>query len=379
MFIQVSQKLISYALSHVAAAVSSKSVIPILTGIKLQASDSGITFTACNSDIMLRYEIPINLPDVNVHKPGTIVIPARYFIDIIRGLTNGLVDITTEENLRVRIQSGKAMYHLSGMDPDEYPPMSAANQKETLHFSNKLLKRWVKQVSFAVSSSETRPVLTGVSCRFVEDQLTMIATDGIRLASRTAVIDEPLNEFSISQVVIPGKHLLEYSKMLQNEEATTSISFWANKIQLKSDQLTMQLSRLEGIFPSLDKITPTRYATEMTVDSLSFLHALERVSLLSGKDHVIKLQTSTSNNSNSIELSSKTAEVGDVMEEVLLETFLGESITLFFNGRYMIDIMRSVDCERVALRFTGKWAPIIVQPIDSPASFYILTPIRSNQ
>lgn len=299
MLVKVSHPLLNQALQHVAYAVSSKSVNPILSGIKLQASREGITLTACSGDFQLQYEIAPEEAQAIVHQAGIIVIPARYFIDIVRHLPAGLVTVEMQKPLRICMYSGPAIYHLSGMEPDEFPHMTDMCQRDTVHFPNKELKKWIKQVSFAVSTSETRPVLTGVACTFEGNRLTLLATDGIRMASRSAAIRNTFTEPS-SHVIIPGKQLVAYAKMLPDDESTTSISLTSSSIRFMTNQLSMQVS------------------------------------------------------------------------------LIGDPLTVFFNGKYMIDILRSIDCEQVCLRFSGKRKPIIIQPADSLTSLYILTPILSD-
>lgn len=375
MLIKVSQPLLNHALQQIAHAVPAKSVIPILSGIKLEVELDGITLTACNGSMMLQCKIPLSENHVIVHLIGSAVIPARYFIDIIRNLTADLITLTIDQNLSISIQSGNAMYRLNGMDPEQFPQMADDfDNQDNIQLPNLLLKKWIKQVSFAASLSETRPVLTGVSCQFDHNEFKMLATDGVRLASRKTALNHSFTERH-AHIIVPGKNLINYAKILNDEEASTDVTIAGNRILFKSNNLMMQSSLLEGTYPSIDKITRISYTTEIAVNSSRFLPALERVTLLAEKDNIVKLHLSSE---NTAQLSSKTAEVGDAIEEVSLEEINGDQLTIFFNGKYMIDIMRAADSGKVLLRFSGKWSPIIVQPADNLTALYVLTPIRSN-
>lgn len=237
-----------------------------------------------------------------------------------------------------------------------------------------MLKKWIKQVSFAASSSETRPVLTGVSCHFDHNEFKMLATDGIRLASRKTALNHSFTERH-AHIIVPGNNLINYAKILNDEDAVTVVTIAGNRILFKSKNLMMQSSLIEGTYPSIDKITPNSCTTEITVNSSRFLHALERVSLMAEKNNIVKLHLTSE---KTAQLFTKTAEVGDVIEDVSLEEINGDQLTIFFNGKYMIDIMRAIDSRQVLLRFSGKWSPIIVQPADNLTALYVLTPIRSN-
>jgi DNA polymerase-3 subunit beta len=374
MLIKVSQPLLNNALQQIAHAVPAKSLIPILSGMKLEAELDGITLTACNGDMMLKCKIPSSVNQVIIHETGSTVIPARYLIDIIRNLPVDLITLTIDQNPRISIQSGNAMFHLNGMDPEQFPQMADFDNQDRVQFPNHLLKKWIKQVSFAASSSETRPVLTGVSCQFDRNEFKLLATDGVRLASRTAAVNQTFTERH-AHVIVPGKNLINYAKILNDEEDVTVVTIAGSRILFKSNNFMMQSSLLEGTYPMIDKITRNSYTTEMTVNSSRFMHALERVTLMAEKNNIVKLQL---NPENTAQLSSKTAEVGDAIEEFSLEEVHGDPLTIFFNGKYMIDIMRAVDSGQVLLRFSGKWNPIIVQPADNLTALYVLTPIRSN-
>lgn len=374
LLVEVSQQILLKALQSISSAVSAQSLIPILSGIKVEAVAGGLSLTAGKTDMMLQYTIPSDKDHLIFHRHGSIVIPARYFIEIIRNLQSGLLSIESAEDLKVVIRGGKAIYHLCGMNAEEFPSLAKINGAQSLRFQNGPLKKMIRQVSFATASSPSRPALTGVSCLFDEKQVKLVATDGIRLASRITPIEDNA-QMALPLVIIPGKQLADFSKMLSNEHDTTDISIDNNMILFKTKNLIMQSSLIEGSFPSTDKLKPASYSTEITLESLPFLHALERVSLLSDDNNVIKLSLSSQ---NIMELSSKTAAVGNVVEEVDVESSNGDSITIFFNGQYMIDIMSAIDCRNIVLGFNGKWSPIIVLPIDSPDSLYIVTPIRAR-
>ncbi|WP_171693291.1 DNA polymerase III subunit beta [Paenibacillus germinis] len=374
MFVEVSQKLLSNALQYVTNAVPARSIIPILSGIKLKVGPCGMTLTAGTIDMMLQYEIPYEKDHMSVHESGSMVIPARLFTEIIRNLPIGLVTLETKKGLNVVIRSGKAAYHLSGMDPEVYPQISNFEYSQMISLPNDQFRKIIKQVCFAISSSDSRPVLTGVSCQFDNENLRLVATDGIRLASRVINVGNKLIK-NFSNVIIPGKHLSNYSKMLHDEQAATDISIGDNKITFKTNNLIMQSSLIEGTFPSLDKLTPDAFTTEITFDSIIFLRSIERASLLAEEHNIVKLHISSN---NIIELSSRATGIGDVLEEVEFDELYGDQISVCFNIKYMIDIMRSVDCSKVKIRFSGKWNPIIVQPIDNQTSLYIMTPIRSH-
>lgn len=372
MLIDIAQPLLYKALQAVSRAVSSQSVIPTLSGIKVQADAAGLSLTAGQTGLLLHYHIPCDNEQLQIKQMGSVVIPAYYLIHIVRHLPTGSLSLGSNEDLKVVIQGGKAVYHLCGMDAELFPQVAQNDRSHTISFPNGSLKKIIDGVSFAISSSQARPVLTGVACIREDDQVKWVATDGVRLASRiTPIKNTALTTAAI--IIIPGKHLIDFSRMLNDELATTDICIQDHMIVLKTGSLFMQSSLLEGSYPCTDRLKPDSFSTEITLDRNDFLRALERVTLLAGDSDVVKLDIISY---HKVELSSKTTAVGDVIEEVDMEACMGDAITIYFNGNYMIDIIGAVDCSKVMLRLNGKWSPIIVQPLNSTDSLYIITPIR---
>ncbi|MBW7455407.1 hypothetical protein K0U00_15380 [Paenibacillus sepulcri] len=169
--------------------------------------------------------------------------------------------------------------------------------------------------------------------------------------------------------------MLDYSKMLQDEQSRTDISVGDRSILFRTHNLQMQSSLLDGKYPIPDNLASKAVTTVMMLDSVMFLQALERVCLLADKSHVVRLSIIRE---NTILLFSKTTEIGDVSEELIVNALNGNEITIFFNGKYMMDILQSMGSRQVIVKFSGRWSPIIIQPDNSPETLYILTPIKSN-
>ncbi|WP_375782046.1 DNA polymerase III subunit beta [Paenibacillus baekrokdamisoli] len=355
-------------------AVSAKSTIPILSGIHLKATAAGVTLQTGSLDLMLQYELPAEEEHVIIHESGTIVVPAKYFIDIIRNSQDGIVTVEAKEGSLVVIRSGNAVYRLSSMNAEEFPQMVQVRQPDIKGLPNELLRAFIQQVSFARSTSEMRPVLTGVRCQFNEGHMQLLATDGIRLASRRTNDEDAFYPNPLT-IIVPGKNLLQYAKLLNDMEAATDITIVDNKILLRTQNFTMQSLLIDGTYPYVDKLTSESFITVMTVDSAGFLHALERVSLLAGESSLVRMHIQSN---GSIELLSQTAEIGDVVEEVPIKELLGDELTVYFNAAYMSEILRAADCAGLTLSFSGPCKPIIIRPLDDAASLYILTPIRSR-
>ncbi|MBD2869355.1 DNA polymerase III subunit beta [Paenibacillus arenilitoris] len=374
MFIEVEQKTLAKALHMISGAAAARSPIPILAGLKLEADPGGLTLAAGHPGMMLQYRIPSGDGQAIVGQRGSIVVPARYLTELIRRLPEGFVTVSCTEDRVVVIRSGGAAYRLSGMCADAFPALARLEHSAVVHMPNFALKRAIKQVAFAVSTSDARPSLTGVSCRSEGGQVRLTATDGVRLASRTIAASKRRQD-AFPAVVIPGKPLSEFSKMMHDEQGTTAVTLGKDSIRFQTGDLLMQCSLLAGGFPSADQLTPAAFAAELTLETQALLRTLVRVSLLSGDSKTVRL---TVLSESAIELSSRTAAVGDAAETVGIEALSGEKLAVSFNGSHMTDIIEAVDSACVTLKLAGKWSPIVIRPADCPSSFYILTPIRTR-
>ena len=203
------------SVQDVMKAITTRTTIPILTGIKIVATEEGVTLTGSDSDISIESFIPKEEDGneiVEIKQPGSIVLQARFFSDIVKKLPSDFVEIEVQNHLQTVIRSGNSEFNLIGLDAEEYPHLPQIEEENVFKIPTDLLKAMIRQTFFAVSTSETRPILTGVNWKVENNELYCIATDSHRLAQRKAKIEmeTPANY----NVVIPGKSLNELSKIL---------------------------------------------------------------------------------------------------------------------------------------------------------------------
>lgn len=183
----IQREQLMQSVQDVMKAISSRTTIPILTGMKLEVSEEGVKLTGSDSDISIESFIPQEedgIVYVENIEPGSLVLQAKYFPDIVRKLPQNTVEIESDNYRNVTIRSGNAEFHLNGQDPEEYPQLPQLHTEDSFELPIDLLKNLIRQTVFAVSTSETRPILTGVHVRIANGELEFIATDSHRLASR---------------------------------------------------------------------------------------------------------------------------------------------------------------------------------------------------
>lgn len=378
MQITVQREKLVTAVSHVMKAVSTRTTIPILTGIKLKADEEGLTLTASDSDISIEVHIPLEESDewgVTVHLPGSVVLPARIFSEIVRKLPGSEVHLLVDERLVTLIQSGHAEFTINGMNASDFPQFLQIEEDKIFSIPSDLIKTMVRQTVFAVSTSEMRPILTGVMWSLEEGQLKFVSTDSHRLASRIAVV-ECSHDLRFHNIVVPGKSCNELVKILDDDQTPIDIIVGENQILVRSKNILFYSRLLEGTYPDTSRIIPQGSKTEMVLNTKEFLQSIERASLLSreGKSNVVKLATLADGN---VEISSNAPEIGKVTEIVYPVSLNGEELKISFNAKYMIDALRSIDSSEIRASFTGAMSPFIIRPTDNEWILHLILPVRT--
>jgi DNA polymerase III subunit beta len=377
MKIKIDREALVQSVQDVMKAVSPRTTIPILTGIKITATSQGVTLTGSDSDISIESFIPTEEEDkvlVEVVETGSIVLQARFFSEIVKKLPQNTIEIEVQPNFLTVIRSGKAEFSLNGLDAEEYPRLPQIEEENVFKIPTDLLKTIIRQTVFAVSTSETRPILTGVNWRIEDGELICTATDSHRLALRKAKI-ETENQQSYN-VVIPGKSLNELSKILDDSNDPVDIVITANQILFKTKHLLFFSRLLDGNYPETTRLIPTDSKTDIIVNAKEFLQAIDRASLLAreGRNNVVKLTTL---NDGIIEISSISPEIGKVTEEIQSESIEGEELKISFSAKYMMDALKALDGTDIQISFTGAMRPFLLRPLHSDSMLQLILPVRT--
>lgn len=366
------------SVNDVMKAISSRTTIPILTGIKITATEDGVTLTGSDSDISIESFIPAEDDEyqhVDIKKTGSIVLQAKFFSEIVKKLPKETVDIEVQDHLSTKIISGNAEFSLVGLDPDEYPQLPKISDNPAFQIPIDLLKQIIRQTVFAVSTSETRPILTGINWRLEDNELTCVATDSHRLAMRKAPIENG-NLSSISSVVIPGKSLNELNKILEDKNELIDIVITDNQILFKTKYLLFFSRLLDGNYPDTSRLIPTDSKTEIHITAKEFLQAIDRASLLAreGRNNVVKLSTF---DDERIEISTNLPEVGKVEEDIQCESLIGEELKISFSAKYMMDALKALDSSDIKISFTGAMRPFVIRPLNNDSILQLILPVRT--
>lgn len=379
MKLTISKNELNQAIQNVSKAVAARPAIPILGGIKIDVTHQAVTLTASDTDISIQSFIPVEQNGqiiAEIDKPGSVVLPAKFVVEIVKKLPSDQVSIEVGGQYQTLIKSGSTEIQMVGLDPEDFPILPSIEQNEALQVPGDLIKSMIRQTVLAASTSEQTPILTGVLWNLHQGQLKFIATDRHRLASRTTKVDAE-HDFKFSNIVIAAKTLNELSKLIPDHNATIDIVVADNQVLFKLDHIMFYTRILDGTYPDTSKIIPSVFETEIVLDTKNLMDAIDRAYLMSREEKTNIVRLTTMDN-GLIEVSSSSTELGRVTEQIEAIDYSGEALRIAFNSKYMLDVLKVIDSEKITIGFTGAMRPIIIRPVDHDYSIYVILPYRTT-
>ncbi|NBI29183.1 DNA polymerase III subunit beta [Chengkuizengella marina] len=368
------------SIQHVSKAITNRTTIPILSGIKIDAHDQEVILTASDTEISIQSFIPKEEKEnqiIEIKKEGSVVLPAKFFVEIIRKLPGEYVEIEVNSQFQTIIKSGTSELQIIGLDPEEYPVLPSIEENNSILLASDLLKSMIKQTSFAISTNESTPILTGVLWNVSNENLKFVATDRHRLASREISNTDIDLHLNLQNIVISGKTLNELNKLLPDQNSMIHIVFANNQVLFKIDSILFYTRILDGIYPDTSKIIPQVFKTEITVPTRMFLEAIDRAYLLS-KENQTNIVKMIVKDHEEIEITSSLTSLGKITEQVKAEKIEGELIQISFNSKYMLDALKVIDSDHIQIGITGTMSPIIIKPNDNTNMLHLILPYRTT-
>ncbi|KRM96984.1 DNA-directed DNA polymerase III subunit beta [Liquorilactobacillus aquaticus DSM 21051] len=366
------------SLTDVQRAISAKTTIPILTGLKLTLAAQGLTLTGSNADISIETFISADddSAELQIEETGKIVLPARFFSEIIKKLPESVLTINVTDNYQTEITSGQASFTIKGLDADNYPHLPEIDETQHLSLASDILKQIISQTVIAVSNQESRPILTGIHLVIKNNKLMAVATDSHRLSQRKITIDsEQDNDYDI---IVPGKSLNELAKMLPEDSSDVELRISENQILFVFGKTSFYSRLLEGNYPDTERLIPQNSETTIEFNAVEFLSSIERASLLSHESHnnIVKLSLEVSEQKATI--YSNSPEIGNVEETLKFQNLTGNTLEISFNPDYMKDALRSFGQTTVTVSFTKPLRPFTLVPSEDHEHFIqLITPVRT--
>ncbi|ATI59841.1 MULTISPECIES: DNA polymerase III subunit beta [Bacillus] len=371
----VNHKQFTQALSEVNKAISTKSLIPILSGIKITADQSGITLIASNSNIFIEKFIPVLIEDekiATILKAGTIVVPAKYFIEIIKKMPSDIAIKSKNEQI-IKIQSEEITLSLNGFPADEFPNVPLIDNHAEIKVETEQLIEVFKQTVFAVAKNESRPVLTGVHIELSNNKFICAATDSHRLAIRETRLSSDVK----ANCIVPSATINELLKLMNSNSKFVYIYLSESHIIFTFGTTTLYSRLIEGKYPNISNLIPNDFKTIINIDRKKILQGVDRSSLLASEwaNNNVNLEII---NESTIKISSNASQIGQISETQQIDAIQGEKqLNISFDGRFMVDALRAIKEETITLSFGGSMRPILIEAGEQSAAVHLISPVRA--
>lgn len=357
----------------VQAVVGTKSTLPVLANVLLEAKGEKMDMTATDLEVGVRCSIK-----VKVSEPGAITLPARTLSEVVRELPSEEINIKVDEKSRVQINSGQAIFNLMGLPKEDYPALPKFKTDGEFSIDRESLSEMIKKTIFSVSQDETRYVLCGIYFRVEKGKVRMVSTDGRRLSyiSKDIGIDKKKEV----KVIIPTKAVNELNRILTQistreeteKEGKVRINIEENQVGFMIGD-TILISRLiEGHFPNYEQVIPKSSEIKLKIKTEALLQATRRVALLTTeKSNSIKYSLKK----NELVISANTEGLGEARDVVGVD-YAGKEMEIAYNPQFLISVLRNIGCEEVCLELTNSLNPCLIRPTTGEDYISIVMPMR---
>lgn len=360
-------------------AISSKVAIPTLSKIKIDVTTDGITLTGSNGQISIENFIPKNDENAGmlISQPGSILLEASFFESIVNNLPEITFDFQEIQQNQVVLTSGQSEITLKGLDVEMYPRIQEMTTENPLNIKAGVLKDIFTETAFAVSTQESRPILTGVHLTLSDHKLLKsVATDSHRMSQRIITLDKLSENFDL---VLPNKSINSFKSVFSDDDTELDIFFSSNQILIRNETISFYTRLVEGNYPDTSRLIPseTDYTLDLTFDVANLRHAMDRAKLLSNAttNGTVKLTIT----GDTITATVNSPEVGSVHEEITSLAKSGEDLTISFNPQYLIDALKVIKEPEVRIRFISPVRPFTLVPKSDTLDFVqLVTPVRTN-
>ena len=371
MKLKIKKNIILEALNNVSRAISTKNIIPILSGIKFEAHRDKLILTASDNDITIRTTLDKS-EDLIIESSGSVVIKGKYILDIVRKLDSEFINIEVNEDKKILIYTENSNFNLNGINVDEYPDIDLSLSDDFVTIKSDIFKSLILQTNYACSLDEARVVLTGVNMKVDNKTLECSATDSYRLALKKIKLNS--KNATNSDIIIPSKNLNELLKVIPfDENIDINIYLYNTKILFVFENIIFQSRLISGNYPNTKNLIPSESLFSLKLNRLDFYNMIDRASILNNDrdNNIITLEIKN----NVLKLVSMSLEIGKVEEKMSVEC--DENIKISFSGRYMMDALKTMKSEDIVITFVGEIKPILLKEDKSDELTCLILPIRT--
>ncbi|MGD0016227.1 MAG: DNA polymerase III subunit beta [Verrucomicrobiia bacterium] len=359
---KVAKDKILDGLQRVQNVVSTRTTLPILSNVLVRAESGSVSLTTTDLDVGVRSAV-----EAEVAKAGAATLPARRLFSILKEVPAAEVEIEIDDKNAASIRCGASFYKVMGLPAEEFPPFPKGDGAKKITLEQPLLRDLLRKTAYAVSTDETRYVLNGVYLNFKADKLTVVATDGRRLA--LIEHDAQVPKAAECEVILPTKAVAELQHLLA-DKGDVKLAVGENQLIADLGETTLVSKLIEGTYPNFRQVVPTETKERITLERELLLAALHRASIMaSEKSQSVKFSFSK----NTLTLTANTPDVGEA-KETLSVNYKGKELSVAFNPQYVMDPLRNLDSDEVFLELTDELSPGVIK-VNEPF-LYVVMPMR---
>lgn len=351
------------AISVVLKGVSTRSTLPVLSGILITAERDRINLQTTDLEVSIQYSAP-----ALVEEEGRSVVPGKLFSEIVKNLPDAAVHVRVEEE-QAYITCDTSSFSIKSLNPDDFPGFPAVDVQQRIEIPFAQFVSMVKRVSRVVSRDESRPILTGVLVTLESGLLRMVATDSYRLAVTEATLNSAADDF---QAVISGSFLSEIAS-LPKTEANISLALAENQIVVTCQDTVFINRRIEGNFPNYKQLLPDTYVTRATVDVDHLVAGVKRASLMGPSSSPVRFDLNVA--SQTTQISAASQDIGSAQETLACE-IEGEDVEIAFNYAYVLEGLAAVGSDEIYLEVQSSMKPGIFRAPAPENYLYLVMPVR---
>ena len=278
---EIKQNILMEHLNYVIKGISSKNIIPVLNCIKFELTSEGLYLISTDNEVAIKTFI--KKEDIeNIDKCGDILVSGKFIYEIIRKLPNVVVNIEEVIDNKIVITTDNSSFVLNCNNPSDFPTIDLEDSKSPIEISKKVLSNIIKQIGFATSTQESRPVLTGINFKINGNTLECTATDSYRLAKKVIELNDSVSEEI--NIIIPTKNLIELTKLYSVDDDNLEMHIFNNKVIFKFNNIIFMTKLINGNFPDTSKLIPTEFETIVEASTMDYFYAIDRASLLTSEE-----------------------------------------------------------------------------------------------
>ena len=375
MKLKIKKSVLMENLNKVSKAISTKNLIPTLAGIKFDLTKEGLLLTASNNDITIQKFIKVEKKNMEIDQEGIAILQGKDILEIVRVIPDENINLEVVDDAKVLIYTDdeRIKYDLNVINKNDYPNVNLEKSEKFIILDTTSLLDIVKETAFATSNDESRPVLTGISFKINGDLLECIATDSYRLARKNIRLSKPVDENY--NIIIPGKNIIEFSRILDTSSKEIKIHIFNNKILFENDDLLFQSRLISGNYPPTAKSIPEEFNLVVKANLQELYNVIEQASILTTdkEKNIVSLSTKD----NLLTVKSVSNEKGKAEMKMNISKNNDEEITIAFSAKYMMEALNALNTEEIEMSFVGEVKPIVIKNTKDDGLLQLVVPIRT--